>query len=474
MSVPARLVGGVAGVAAGELIAAVTRSVGPTDAVARLVADRLPLAAVEAAVFRLHRWDKTALRLTSAATLASLGAGAAGSRRSPGTRLRGAALALAVTAVALRRPPRRPGATALVAVTQTVVAAAASGLAQRRPIAASAATAAAVAAAVAAHRRRRQAEAAASSTGPSRLAAIPPTDGAETWGHPTPLVTPLDQFHVTDVNFGAPAVRPDTWRLVITGEVAHPGHLDLAALLALGTVDVDAALVCIHNRVGWERAANARWQGVPLASLRDLVETKPTATHVVTRSVDGFITSLPVVELEASGLDSYIVVGMNGQPLTSAHGFPARFLVPGLYGQFAGVKWLTGLDFTDRHVPGDWERRGWPPDAVMARTHSRIDGARQVGATMFVSGVAWAPPDGVAAVELSVDGGPWVTAELADSLGPLAWRRWRYRPVLAPGTHRIRARAARGDGQVQDGEPRPPFPSGATGYHEVIVTVADG
>ena len=473
MSDPARLVGGVAGVAAGELIAAVTRSQGPTDAVSRLVADRLPLAAVEAAVFRLHRRDKTALRLTSAAMLVSLGAGAAGSGRS-GTGLRGPALAVAVTAVALRRPPRRKGATVLVAVAQTCVAAAATGLARRRAFAASVTTAAAAAAAVAAHRRRRRAEAAASPPSPPPLAAVPPTDGAETWDHPTPLVTPLDQFHVTDVNFGSPAVRLDTWRLVVNGEVAQPLHLDMAALVALGTVDVDAALVCIHNRVGWERVANARWQGVPLASLRDLVGAMPTATHVVTRSVDGFTISLPVAELEASGLDAYIVIGMNGQPLTTAHGFPARFLVPGLYGQFAGVKWLTGIDFTDHHVPGDWERRGWPPDAVLARTHSRIDGARQVDGTTFVSGVAWAPPDGVTAVELSVDGGPWVTAELADSLGALAWRRWRCRLVAPPGTHRIRARAVRGDGQVQDGGPRPPFPSGVTGYHEVVVTVADG
>jgi hypothetical protein len=108
---------------------------------------------------------------------------------------------------------------------------------------------------------------------------------------------------------------------------------------------------------------------------------------------------------------------------------------------------------------------------VMARTHSRIDAARQIGDTMVVTGVAWAPPNGVAAVGVSVDGGPWVRAELAAALGPMAWRRWRAGLLLAPGPHRIRARAVRGDGQVQDGEPRPPFPSGVTGYHEIVATV---
>jgi DMSO/TMAO reductase YedYZ molybdopterin-dependent catalytic subunit len=333
---------------------------------------------------------------------------------------------------------------------------------------------AAAVAAVAVHGRRRRTEAAAAPTDWLPPASAPPTDGAEAWDHATPLVTPLDQFHVTDVNFGAPAVQINTWRLSVTGEVARPVDLDWEALLALGTVDIDAAMVCIHNRVGWERVANARWQGVPLAALRDLVGAKMTSTDALTKAADGFTISLPLAELEAAGMHSYIVVGMNGHPLTAAHGFPARFMVPGLYGQFAGVKWLTGIHFTNYHIPGDWERRGWPPEAVMARTHSRIDAVRQMGDTILVTGVAWAPPNGVAAVEVSVDGGPWVGAELAAAVGPMAWRRWRSRLVLAPGPRRIRARSIRADGQVQDGEPRPPFPSGVSGYHEVVANVAYG
>ena len=106
--------------------------------------------------------------------------------------------------------------------------------------------------------------------------------------------------------------------------------LDWAALLDLGAVNIDAAMVCIHNRVGWERVANARWQGVPLARLRHLAGARATAAHVVTTAIDGFTISLPLAELEARGLSGYVVVGMNGEPLTAAHGFPARFLVPGL------------------------------------------------------------------------------------------------------------------------------------------------
>lgn len=468
MSGLARLVGGIGGVAAGELVAALTRSGGPTDAASRLVADRLPLAAVELAVNLLHRHDKTVLRLTSAAMLAVIEGAAVGTGRSAGDKVRAATLTAAVCVVGLRRPPRSPAGALLAAVATTLTTAAATRFAGRHPRPAVVAVLAAAAAAVAVRAKRRRAEAAASPTDLLLPAFAPPTDGAEGWDHPTPLVTPLDQFHVIDVNFGSPAVKIDAWRLSITSEVARPVDLDWEALLALGIVDIDAAMVCIHNRVGWERVANARWQGVPLAPLRDLVGAKMTSTDVLTKAADGFEISLPVAELEARGLSSYIVIGMNGHPLTAAHGFPARFLVPGLYGQFAGVKWLTGIHFSNHHIPGDWERRGWPPEAVMARTHSRIDAAHQVGDKILVMGVAWAPPNGVAAVEVSVDGGPWVGAELAGAVGPMAWRRWRSRLMLAPGEHRIRARTVRADGQIQDGEPRPPFPSGVSGYHEVV------
>ena len=34
---------------------------------------------------------------------------------------------------------------------------------------------------------------------------------------------------------------------------------------------------------------------------------------------------------------------MNGQPLPVEHGFPARMVVPGLYGYVSATKWVTEL-----------------------------------------------------------------------------------------------------------------------------------
>ena len=50
------------------------------------------------------------------------------------------------------------------------------------------------------------------------------------------------------------------------------------------------------------------------------------------------------------GRDALLAVGMNGQPLPVAHGFPARMIVPGLYGYMSATKWVTKLDAD--HVRG--------------------------------------------------------------------------------------------------------------------------
>ena len=38
------------------------------------------------------------------------------------------------------------------------------------------------------------------------------------------------------------------------------------------------------------------------------------------------------LDLATDGRDAMIAIGMNGQPLPREHGFPARMVVPGLYG----------------------------------------------------------------------------------------------------------------------------------------------
>ena len=60
------------------------------------------------------------------------------------------------------------------------------------------------------------------------------------------------------------------------------------------------------------------------------------------------------------GRDALLAVGMNGQPLPVAHGFPARMVVPGLYGYTSATKWVTRLTVTTFATQrAYWTQRGY-------------------------------------------------------------------------------------------------------------------
>jgi DMSO/TMAO reductase YedYZ molybdopterin-dependent catalytic subunit len=292
---------------------------------------------------------------------------------------------------------------------------------------------------------------------------------------PTPgissLVTPNARFYRIDEAITVPSVDLGHWRLRVTGLVAHPLELDYEALLAEPLVERWITLACVSNDVGGPLVGNARWIGVRLASLLERAGVLPTATQVVGRSVDGFTTAFPVA-VALDGRDPLIAVGMNGVPLPNPHGFPARLVVPGLFGFVSATKWLSEVRLTTSDFDPYWVRRGWArqgPITVQSRIDTPRDFAHLRAGPVPTGGVAWAPTHGVGRVELRVDGGPWSPAALGSPLGDDAWRQWQLRLYLPAGRHEIEVRATTRDGMVQVEEQRSSFPSGATGFHRVTV-----
>ena len=239
-------------------------------------------------------------------------------------------------------------------------------------------------------------------------------------------------------------------------------------------VEAWITLGCVGNRVGGDLVGTVLWQGVLLADLLRTAGVQPAAAQLVGRSVDGYTGAFPVA-LALDGRDALVALGMNGQVLPPDHGFPARLVVPGLYGYESAVKWLGEIQLADDNYRPYWVRRGYAPYAPF-RTQSRIDvprnGSTAAAGTMTVGGMAWAPHRGVRAAELQVDGGPWVPATLdADLLGRDAWRSWSAQLDLTAGPHTVAVRATDGGGQVQPAEVRGVLPDGATGHHTVQVSV---
>lgn len=313
---------------------------------------------------------------------------------------------------------------------------------------------------------------------PTPAAAQPPPGPAASLDvpHLSPVVTPTSEFYRIDTALSVPKVDLETWALRVTGNVDKEVVLTYADLLDLPMEERYVTLSCVSNEVGGDLVGNALWLGTPLRGLFDAAGIDPGAgaEQVVGRSVDGFTVGFPV-DAVYDGRTALVAVGMNGEPLPFEHGFPARLVVAGLYGYVSATKWLSEIEITTWDgFDAYWIPRGWAKEAPV-KTQSRIDTPRHgsvlEAAPRAIAGVAWAPDRGIAGVEVRVDDGPWLAAELSEALSGDAWVQWRVPWDPTPGRHVIQVRATDGAGVTQDEQIRPPAPDGATGYHTVAVRV---
>jgi DMSO/TMAO reductase YedYZ molybdopterin-dependent catalytic subunit len=289
----------------------------------------------------------------------------------------------------------------------------------------------------------------------------------------SPFVTPNPDFYRIDTALTVPRVSVETWQLDVNGMVARPLSLSYAELIERPIVEADVTIACVSNEVGGKLVGNARWLGVRLDDLLDEAGIDADADQIVGRSVDGFTCGFPVAALD--GRSALVAIGMNGEPLPLEHGYPARLIVPGLYGYVSATKWLSEIELTTFDAFDQyWVRRGWVDEAPI-KVQSRIDtpkGLSKVAAgPVAIGGVAWAQTRGIDRVELQFDDGSWVETELAAEQNVDTWRQWSYRWDATPGRHTVRVRATERGGAIQTDARTEPFPSGATGQHQIVVIV---
>ena len=290
----------------------------------------------------------------------------------------------------------------------------------------------------------------------------------------TPFMTSNASFYRVDTDLVLPQVSPETWTLTIDGMVDRPVELTFAELLKMPLTEADITLVCVSNEVGGTYNGNAAWLGVPLAGLLRRAGVRAGADQVLSAATDGMTISTPVAAI-MDGRNALLAVGMNGQPLPVAHGFPARMIVPGLYGYVSATKWVTKLTLTTfARQKAYWTQRGYSAQAPI-KTESRIDVPKPLSQVkagrITVAGVAWAPATGIAKVEVSADNGPWQKATLAASGGIDTWRQWMWGWDARPGLHNLRVRATDNSGATQTPQRAYPVPNGASGWDSVVVTV---
>ncbi|MEJ7792188.1 MAG: molybdopterin-dependent oxidoreductase [Gaiellaceae bacterium] len=302
---------------------------------------------------------------------------------------------------------------------------------------------------------------------PARRALPPPPGASLDIPGLTPLYVPNDDFYRIDTALIVPQIDPEDWSLRVEGAVKKPFTLTYAELMAMPQIEADVTLSCVSNEIGGDLAGNARWQGVLLSDLLERAGLRSGATQVLGRSVDGFTAGFPT-EVALDGRNAMVAVAMNGEPLPAAHGFPARLVVPGLYGYVSATKWLAAIELTSfAEVDGYWIPRGWSKEGPI-KTQSRID----VVSREVVAGVAWAPTRGIERVEVRVDGEPWQEATLAAPLHDDCWRQWFLPWDTTPGTYVLAVRATDGTGETQTAERTDVAPDGASGHHTIRVEVS--
>ena len=235
-------------------------------------------------------------------------------------------------------------------------------------------------------------------------------------------------------------------------------------------------LSCVSNKVGGGLVGNALWTGVYLKDLLDMAGVESGADQIVARSIDGWTAGFPT-EIAFDGRDALLAIGMNREVLPADHGFPARIVIPGLYGYVSATKWLSELELTTWDAfDGYWVPRGWAKEAPI-KTQSRIDrpnrGATIATGDYTLGGVAWSPTNGIERVEVQVDDGPWTEAELSKPLSNDAWLQWMLSTDFGEGEHQVRVRATDRTGFTQTEAKVSPRPDGAEGWHTIQVTAEE-
>jgi DMSO/TMAO reductase YedYZ molybdopterin-dependent catalytic subunit len=336
------------------------------------------------------------------------------------------------------------------------------------------------------------------------------------------LTPPSNFFYVR--HYGQPeGLDESSWHVNIEGLVARSQSLTIADLKARERREVDFTLECSgDNGFPWLVGAvgNARWAGTPLAAILQEAGVLKQGSEVVFYGIDrGTVTirdnggilsggqtgtvdpgpagpagnELTITEqfarsmsvAEALSPHNLLCYEMNGEPLPPEHGFPVRLIAPGWYG-VANVKWLTRIEVTNQRWAGrfmardyvtirEQQREGQTVWTFATVSHERLKSApakvtRRNNSQYAIMGAAWGAP--IAAVEVQIDDGPWMTTTLR-SPAPhgtrardFSWMFWHFDwRMPASGEHAIRSRAFDIDGNLQPA-PDDPFLASKRTYWE--------
>ncbi len=309
---------------------------------------------------------------------------------------------------------------------------------------------------------------------PNESASVQPAPGTRA------ELTDIADFYRIDIDLDPPSIDLASWTLpwyttAADGSKTKIAEMTLDDIKKFTPVQAYITQGCISNPIAGDLISTIKWTGAKMQDVLATVKLPSDATHLLITGADGFFET---VALDLIKQEPRIILGYEwqDQPLPVPHGFPLRIHIPNLYGM-KQPKWITQIDVLNHDVDGYWVVRGWDKTASVQET-SVIDTVavddivtKDGNKLVPVGGIAWAGDRGISKVEVSVDGGDWTEAELRTPLSQETWVLWRYDWPFASGSHTFAVRATDGQGTAQITDVRSEAPSGATGIHQVSVTV---
>jgi DMSO/TMAO reductase YedYZ molybdopterin-dependent catalytic subunit len=194
-------------------------------------------------------------------------------------------------------------------------------------------------------------------------------DGTQYKGRVVQPITPNDQFYCVTKNVVDPKVNADLWRLEVNGLVQTRQTYRLDRLKSLPAVEQETTLMCISNGLDAGLMSNAKWKGVPMKVLLAAASPLAGATKVRLHGVDNYTDTFPLEK--ALDPTTLVVYEMNGETLPDRHGFPARVIVPGYFGE-KHVKWITRIEVADESASGSTKNRAGAPTSSCRRARVSI------------------------------------------------------------------------------------------------------
>lgn len=153
-------------------------------------------------------------------------------------------------------------------------------------------------------------------------------------------------------------INRDSWTISVDGLCIRPQIFTWQQIVSMPKTIADARLTSVTRF-----SVRGRWGGVRVSDILNIVEASDKVKYIRFWSVKRiYDTSIPIEV--ASREKTLIAYEFDGEYLEEDYGGPVRGFCPYLWG-YKSAKSVLRIELLDYYVPGFWEQRGYPDDALI-------------------------------------------------------------------------------------------------------------